>query len=316
VTVTTFHFVEGVVLVPKHKQQAYRRELGKLVRLTSVSCRKMAAILGKLRSLLVAFPGLRAFTDEMAVFTTQATKEGWDVRLPVPQALKEQVLECGKLLEKWPGRKFLGRESTQLLASDSSGLAWGGLDLTVPNQVRQIHDFWREGEDLLLHTHINEKKLQAAIDTVMSLAKPGAVVKFLVDNSVAYCYARKEGGRKPLFNAILRPFLRWLWDNQVEVVPVQVASADMPADEISRWTFDKGDYTLNRKVSQEFLYRMKNWCVPEVDCFASPGNTLFKRFISRWPHHQAEEVDSLHCSLAAYNQVYANPPWKPCTSGL
>jgi hypothetical protein len=303
------NFEEGVVLVPQQKQKAYRRELGKLVRLSSVSCRKMAAILGKLRSLLVAFPGLRAFTDEMAVFTNQATTRGWDVCLPVPDTLKAQVLECGKLLQNWPGRKFLGRESTQLLASDSSGLAWGGLDLTIPNQVRQVHDFWREGADLLLHSHINEKELRAAIATVMSLAKPGAVVKLLVDNSVAYWYAKKEGGRKPLFNAILRPFLRWLWDNEVEVVPVQVASADMPADEISRWTFDKGDYMLNQKVSQEFMYKLQTWCVPEIDCFASPGNTLLERFISRWPHHQAEAVDSLNCSLAPYKQVWANPPW-------
>ena len=80
-------------------------------------------------------------------------------------------------------------------------------------------------------------------------------------------------------------------------------------DEISRWTFDKGDYTLNQRVSQEFLTRTRNWCVPEIDCFASPGNALFQKFISRWPHHQAEAVDSLHCSLAAYRHVNANPPW-------
>ena len=43
--------------------------------------------------------------------------------------------------------------------------------------------------------------------------------------------------------------------------------------------------------------------------FASPGNSKLKKFVSRWPHHQAWAVDALQCSLENCTQVYANPPW-------
>ena len=49
---------------------------------------------------------------------------------------------------------------------------------------------------------------------------------------------------------------------------------------------------------------------PTVDCFASPGNSKYPLFISRWEHHQAFRVDSLNCSLENMHHIYANPPWK------
>jgi hypothetical protein len=67
-----------------------------------------------------------------------------------------------------------------------------------------LQEFWRDKAGL----HINIKELWEAIQTVKGLAKPGEVVHLGVDNPVAYSYIRKSGGRKPVFNAMLRPFLR------------------------------------------------------------------------------------------------------------
>ena len=43
--------------------------------------------------------------------------------------------------------------------------------------------------------------------------------------------------------------------------------------------------------------------------FASPGNTLLPKFVSRWPHWEAYLVDALACPLEGIKACYANPPW-------
>ena len=48
---------------------------------------------------------------------------------------------------------------------------------------------------------------------------------------------------------------------------------------------------------------------PQIDCFASPGNTKLPKFISRWPHFQAHLVNALQCPLQDIQICYANPPW-------
>lgn len=69
---------EGRLQVCPQKLKHVRKELGKLVLKKMVSCRKMAAILGQVRSFLVAVPFLRAFTDIMCNFVAQSEKFGWD----------------------------------------------------------------------------------------------------------------------------------------------------------------------------------------------------------------------------------------------
>ena len=62
-----FHldFVKGKLKVPQHKLRTVKKELGKFVTHVSLTPRKMAAILGTIRSFLTAFPFLIAFTDQL-----------------------------------------------------------------------------------------------------------------------------------------------------------------------------------------------------------------------------------------------------------
>ena len=78
----------------------------------------------------------------------------------------------------------------------------GRLDLKTGKFVQE---FWRERSSL----HINVKELEAAVATVRSLAKPREKVLLSVDNSVAFSYLTKGGGKKKHLNAILRPFVKW-----------------------------------------------------------------------------------------------------------
>ena len=105
-------------------------------------------------------------------------------------------------MDFWKGRTFQGKTAVRELHSDSSQEAWAGVDITTG---KIIQEFWREKSVL----HINVKELEAAINTVKSLAKPGEHVKLKVDNSVTHWYVMKGGGQIPSLNHMVRPFLKW-----------------------------------------------------------------------------------------------------------
>jgi hypothetical protein len=293
---------EGLLQVPSSKLKMVRQELGKLCTHESISARKMAAILGSTRAFLMAMLFLRAFTDQMVQFVAHHSLQSWDRQFPVPQELKSQLLETRQLMAQWAGRPMNGKPIVRTLHSDSSDHAWAGVDV---NHGTVVQEFWRDESAL----HINVKELEAAINTVRSLAKDGEKVLLGVDNSVAYAYLSKGGGRIPYLNQRLRPFLKWCVDHRIQLQLQQLKSAEDLADAPSRWSFNHGDNTLNHELFQALLTEMAAVCWPQVDMFASPGNHQLPLFVSRWPHWEACQVDALKCPLEGFHHCYANPPW-------
>jgi hypothetical protein len=227
---------------------------------------------------------------------------GWDKPLQVPSELRQEVLEVNHLMISWAGRVFQGQCTVRSLASDSSNLAWGGLDTSSGLSVQ---DFWREKSGL----HINVKELEAAIHTIKSLAKPNETVHLSVDNSVAFSYLRKGGGRLPHFNALMRDLWAWCMERSIALQPQLVKSSEQAADSLSRPLQDKEDYSLDRNLFLQLLAKFQPWVVPQVDMFANPGNAQLPQFCSRAPHWAALLVDALHCPLGGVPCCYACPPW-------
>ena len=294
---------KGVLQVPSGKMKLIRKELGKLLTKREMSTRQMAAILGTVRAFLMAMPWLRAFTDELVQFVNHQKILGWDKKVLIPETLQLQVKELGQKMEEWKGRNFQGKIAVRDLHSDSSTEAWAGLD-TRTGQV--VQEFWREKRIL----HINVKELEAAINTVRSLANGGEHVRLSVDNSVAFAYLSKGGGRIPALNKLVRPFLSWCMEKDITLELVQIKSAEDLADAPSRWKQDRGDYTLDPSLFKELVKMQNQRIAPQVDMFASPGNHQLQKFVSRYPHWQATASDALKCPLEKFTEVYANPPWK------
>ena len=253
----TLNFKEGALQVAPGKLKTVKKELGKLITKKEISCRKMAAILGVVRSFLVALPFLRAFTDLMVHFVNQHQNFGWDFKNQIPEELRAQIREVKTILETWVGRPFQTQEKPQReLHSDSSTHAWAGLDL---KSGKFVQEFWRGKASL----HINVKELEAAIATVKSLARPRKKFLLSVDNLVAYTYLTKGGGRKRHFNQIMRPFLKWCLENQIFLSVQWVPSQEMKADTLSRWSYDRGDYTLDRNFFRGFCKNLPLGCPPK-----------------------------------------------------
>ena len=110
-------------------------------------------------------------------------------------------------------------------------------------------------------------------------------------------------------NAILRPFLQFCLQNKISVETKWVPSEKMQADSLSRWSYDVGDYTLNRALFLHLQGKMLPYVKPLVDMFSSPGNRQLDQFVSKWPHHLSVATNALLCNLDPFTDVYANPPW-------
>ena len=229
---------KGLLQVPVEKLSFMRKELKQLDSKKFLTPRKMASILGALRSFLTAFPPLRSFTDLMLAFVRQHQQFHWDKSLPIPPPLQGEVQKLLDLMSVWKGRSLDGRVPVRQLHSDSSDTMWAGVDLHTQSRVQE---YWR-GEGVL---HITVKELKAAVDTVRSLAQPGEVVQLGVDNSVAYYYLLKGGGgRLPHLNQLMREFWDWCLQKNILVKVHLLKSADDLADKYTRLGMDKGDYTL------------------------------------------------------------------------
>ena len=298
----TLNFAKGSLEVPQQKLKVVRRELGKLITHSWLSPRKMAAILGTVRSFLTALPFLRAFTDQLCSFVNLQEKWGWDTPQPLPKVLQQQLVEVKNLLITWQGRSMEGKAAIRKLHSDASGVGWAGQDLV---EGTALHEFWRDKQGL----HINVKELFAALQTVRSLAKKGEKVHLGVDNSVAYSYIKKSGGRKPIFNELMRPFLLWCQKQGITVQVNLVKSAEMLADGLSRKRPDSGDYTLLRSVFLQVRELFWPFVQPNVDIFASPGNAQLPKWVSRYPHWGSWASNALEMDLTQVQHCWANPPW-------
>ena len=235
----TLNLQEGLLQIPKSKLTSLQKELRQFSGRLQASPRKMASVLGVLRSFLLAFPALRCFNDMMLAFVRQHRTVGWDQPISLPQDLKLGIAKVLDVMAQWKGRSFQGQVPVRRLNIDSSDLMWAGVDLDHPNRVQE---HWRESGIL----HITVKELSAAVQTVMSLAKPKEVIELGVDNSVAYYYLLKGGGRLPHLNKLMRQFWTWCLEKEVEVRVHLLKSEECLADRYTRLGPEMGDCTLHK----------------------------------------------------------------------
>ena len=84
-----------------------KKQLWKVLVIKDMTCRKISAILGSLRSFLPAMPILRSFTDNMLNFIQRVRQLGWDHQVPIPQDLKQEVRDLNVITLGWQGGPFL-----------------------------------------------------------------------------------------------------------------------------------------------------------------------------------------------------------------
>ena len=196
----------------------------------------MAAILGQVRSFLMAMPCLRAFTDSLVHFVNLHYSLGLDFLLDIPPSLKEQVRELNLLTKEWPGRPFFAKTERHL-HSDSSTHGWGGLDVYTGSLRLGV----LEGVSHAPHKH------QGTLGCYAYRPKFGAARKDGLSGSGQFrdplLFDKGRGFENHISTHSFAPFYGWCMDQHIHLQVQLVASEDMLADHLSRWEMDRGDYT-------------------------------------------------------------------------
>jgi hypothetical protein len=136
----------------------------------------------------------------------------------------------------------------------------------------------------------------------------GHAVRLHCDNKTAISYIKKEGGtRSDEITDIVWRILSWCDDKNVALVPVHIAGArNVRADALSRaGVIQKGEWALS---DAEFDRIKKQFGPPVLDLMATAENRRTLRFISPYPHEEAEEVDALTWTWPEKDLLYLFPP--------
>jgi hypothetical protein len=157
------NFQQGKLQITPQKVKGLKKELGKFVKKAIMSKKQVAAILGHVKSNLVAMPFLRAITGLLVKILAEKASLPWDSKHPIPTPIKDQLKEIKFLLENWSGRNF-PQSPNRFLHSDSVG-GLGNKKWKFCSRILEGHG----GPPL----HINKKELIAATNTIKSLSKGG-----------------------------------------------------------------------------------------------------------------------------------------------
>ena len=159
------------------------------------------------------------------------------------------------------------------------------------------------------HIHINLKELHASAFALQSFAQSGDIVHLLVDNSKAFAYLQRQGGRLRLLNDAVREMFALCWARNMQIRPESVASVANPTDIVSTRTIDVREVVLSDNIFHQVTRALGT---PHLNVFATPESTKLKTFNCPWPMSHPDQVvtDTLQASLQGIRFAYAHPPWK------
>ena len=121
----TLDLAAGLVQIPTKKVSSIILDLVALQRAEAPTVRKIAAVLGRIRSLFFALPQARLLSDHMVAIISRHSLSRWDIQVILPNEVHAQIHSTIEVLKTWRGRKFIHELPTEILFTDSSDNAWG-----------------------------------------------------------------------------------------------------------------------------------------------------------------------------------------------
>ena len=183
--------LQGTLAVPQEKISATILELAKCTKGKPLSKRKLAGVLGKLRSLLFAMPQLRLFSNHLAKMLKVYNALPWEASIHLDQFAVAQVEECIQLVKSWRGRALDLPTVSQTLFTDASDSAWGAVQGDLQDPITG----WFTDSQMALH--INLKEAEAALQGVLAHAWSNCQLHLFTDNTTLYWGLRRWGSKSP-----------------------------------------------------------------------------------------------------------------------
>ena len=297
------NLLEGKVEVPTKKLTAIMGDVSRLLKVSNPSARKVASVLGRLRSLLFALPQIKLWTDKMAAHIQQLAQWGWEATAPLPKDIVDQLHQTMDLLQSWKGKPFVPDLPPHTLFSDASDLGWGAVSQGSPDPIAG----WFPPP--LLQEHISLKETRAILEAIKVYNLRNVHLQVYTDSTTVYWYIRKWGGRSLHLNALVKEL--WTLCNQRNLVltPHWIPSAENPADGPSRKAWSPlANSILHPQVVRDILHQfsqakgLRPACHPRVDWMAEREEAQFPTFVTPLQNIFAQDLTLL-------SPGWVNPPW-------
>ena len=182
------NLLEGKVEIPTKKLTSIIKDVASLLKVHNPSARKLASVLGRLRSLLFALPQIKLWTDQLAAHIHTLNQWGWEATSPLPQPIVAQLNQTIDLLQSWKGKPFVPDLPTHTLYSDASDLGWGAVSEAFPDPIAGwfLHP--------QLQDHINLKEARALLEAIQVYNLRDVHLQVYTDSTTVFWYLKKWGG--------------------------------------------------------------------------------------------------------------------------
>lgn len=298
----TINLLDGVVEIPPRKITQVMVDIAQLLKSKLPSCRKVASVLGRLRSLIFAFPQVRLWTDLLQHHVHLQSQIGWEYRAPLPPQLGHHLKEALNALQQWKGRPLHQVLPQEAIFSDASSLGWGAVRVSGEDPI------WGWFLPPVIQDHINLKETRALLESILVYNLKNAEVHVWTDSTTLFWYLLKWGGRSLQLNSLLRELWIMAQERGLVITPHWVPSQDNPADGPSRrlWSPLQNSMLHPMVVSHIFNHFASRSTgrriYPQVDWMALDFNTQCPRHISPQQNIFAQNLDTLAPG-------WVNPPW-------
>lgn len=285
--------------VPKGKLKAVLDDLLRFRKVKLPTCRKLASIIGRLRSLAFAVPHIRLLSDQLVRQLKFQLRGGWEAMAPPPPVVTQQLEQALDELLIWKGANFQRHFESTRIYTDASDAGWGATLSWEDDQP--LFGQFRDGD---AEFHINMKEALAAVHALEMYQPKNCTVHLITDSTTLFWYIKHWGGRSPQLNEIIRR----LWDlcqvQNLNLEPHFVFSEENPADGPSR----RGSQQLSESsLHPEAMKIVRHWAKennfqPKWDWMASESNAQCEHWISEQQNWFLQDLRSI-CP------GYLNPPF-------
>lgn len=191
---------------------------------------------------------------------------------------------------------------TVTIFTDASKSGWGG---TCGQE--KVYGYWNDNQK---NHHINYLELLAIKLALLGLANniKNSNILLRVDNTTALAYINKMGGTQfPKLNSLARQIWQWAETRNNFLFASYIKSSEnVEADYLSRIANLDTEWTVATQAFKDIVSFFGRQ--PEIDLFASLGNTKCSVYISRFPEKEAVEVDAFTVDWSKW-YFYAFPPF-------
>jgi len=288
--------------IPGARIRKVKHDISRILKSESVTARALARVAGQLVSMTKAILPTKLMLRN--VYRLLSSRKSWSDTLQLDQHSKDDLTWWHGSLRSWNGRHFVVKENLQetiQIATDASGLGWGG---HILNTDLQAQGYWNLSDSLMPS---NFRELTAVLNCLKSFAPKlrNSRVQILTDNVTTAAFITFQGGQSRDLSDVARQIWSLTVQLNIDISAKWLAGKDNSvADRLSR-VDSPYDWYINPNL---FRYLDTLFGPHTVDRFACCQTAMCETYNSRYLDPGSAGVDALAQNDWGTENNWVNPP--------